>query len=700
MFRTATVFGAMLGFAYAADEIPPVSTDRDISFSVASPDGEIEITTFANAYGEPMYEVSYGGEVVIQPSRLGMRFADHAQFKDGLVVTEKARAEQDETWEQPWGERRYVRDHHNELVVTFTDEADENRSFDVRFRAFDDGIGFRYEFAKQRGLRGEVAITDELTEFAVPAEDTTAYHIGARLWNRYEYLYDTTDVSGMHMVHTPVTMELGGGTHLAIHEAALTDYSGMALLLKRGNILEAELAPRSDGPKVKTRAPFHTPWRTVQIAPDAPGLVNGTDIYLNLNEPNVLGDVSWVKEDLGVYTGIWWDMHIRTKTWGSGPYHGATTEYTKEIIDFAAESGFTGVLVEGWNEGWDGDWYNAGDVMDFTTPYPDWDLEEVTEYAESKGVKIIGHHETVGNIGRYEDQMEEAYDLYEEYGISQIKTGYVADAGNLKWTDKKGVEHFEFHDGQRNAEHHVTALTEAAKRKIALNAHEPIKDTGLRRTYPNFISREGARGMEYSAWGIPPNVPEHTAILPYTRMLSGPMDYTPGIFDLRPNENPDYDRASEVDPRARTETTLAKQLALYVVIYSPIQMAPDLPQNYLERPEAFQFIKDVPTNWEESVALKGEVGDYIVQARKDWDTEDWYVGALTDEEAREVSFDLSFLEEGKSYTAEIYRDGEDADWESNPYAFVREEREVTSKETMTLQLGAGGGAAIRFRAEG
>ncbi|MEO1399152.1 MAG: glycoside hydrolase family 97 catalytic domain-containing protein, partial [Pseudomonadota bacterium] len=461
-----------------------------------------------------------------------------------------------------------------------------------------------------------------------------------------EYLYETTPVNGMQKVHTPVTMKLGSGQHISVHEAALLDYSGMALELKRGHVLETDLAPRSDGPKVKTRAPFNTPWRTVQIAPDAKGLINGTDIYLNLNEPNVLGDVSWVVEDLGVYTGIWWDMHIRTKTWGSGEYHGATTDYTKEMMDFAADAGFKGVLVEGWNEGWDGDWYNAGDVMEFATPYPDFDIAAVTEHGLSKGVRLIGHHETVGNIGRYEEQLADAFDLYEKYGVRQVKSGYVADVGNLKWTDGNGVEHFEFHDGQVNANHHIKVLVEAAKRKIAMNPHEPIKDTGLRRTYPNWISREGARGMEYSAWGIPPNIPEHTALLPYTRMLSGPMDYTPGIFDLRPNENPDYDRAGDVDPRARTETTLAKQLALYVVIYSPIQMAADLPQNYLAKPEAFQFIKDVPTNWEESIALAGEIGDYLVQARKDWDSDDWYLGAVTDEEPRTVSVDLDFLEAG------------------------------------------------------
>mgnify|MGYP006266739989 FL=1 len=689
MIRTAMIIAAALGLVQAAAET---------GYSVTSPGGDIEISTSTNDFGEPVYAVSFRGETVIQPSRLGMRFAAHRQFKDGLVISKRSRDSHDETWEQPWGERRFVRDRHNELVVTFRDSGDRDRSFDVRFRAFDHGIGFRYEFPKQRTLRGEIAIVDELTEFRVPEQGTTAFHIPARLWNRYEYLYETTPISGIHMVHTPVTFRLAAGSHIAIHEAALVDYSGMSLLLKRGNILEADLAPRSDGPKVKTRAPFITPWRTVQIAEDAPGLINGTDIYLNLNEPNVLGDVSWVAEDLGVYTGIWWDMHIRTKTWGSGPYHGATTEYVKQMMDFAADSGFTGVLVEGWNVGWDGDWYNAGDVMDFTTPYDDFDIAEISDYGLSKGVRLIGHHETVGNIGRYEDQLTEAFDLYEKHGVRQVKSGYVADAGNLKWTDRQGIAHFEYHDGQRNAQHHIRVLKEAAKRKIAMNPHEPIKDTGLRRTYPNWITREGARGMEYSAWGVPPNPPEHTAILPFTRLLSGPMDYTPGIFDLRPNENPDYDRASANDPRARTETTLAKQLALYVVIYSPIQMAADLPRNYRARPDAFQFIKDVPTNWEQSIALAGEVGDYVVQVRKDWDSDDWYLGAVTDDEARAVELSLDFLGEGKAYTAQIYRDGDDAHWETNPYAVVIEERTVRKGDDFPVMMAPGGGIAVRFRA--
>ncbi len=500
------------------------------------------------------------------------------------------------------------------------------------------------------------------------------------------------------MAHTPITLELGRGTHLAIHEAALVDYSGMSLDLKRGNILEADLAPWSDGVKVKTEAPFETPWRVVQVADDAAGLANGTDIYLNLNDPNALGDVSFVEP--GKYAGMWWQMHVRTNSWGSGPLHGATTENVKEVIDFAAETGLSGVLVEGWNVGWDGDWYHNGDVFSFTESYPDFDLKEVTDYAASKGVRLIGHHETSGNVTNYERQMEDAFDLYERHGVTQVKTGYVADAGNIKRLEKDGTARFEYHDGQFMANHHVRVLKEAAERGISINAHEPIKDTGLRRTYPNALAREGARGQEYDAWGVPPNPPEHTAIIPFTRMLSGPMDFTPGTFDLRPNEDPEGPRVEPPNsPKSRVETTLAKQLALYVVLYSPVQMVSDLPENYGDHPEAFRFIRDVPTDWEESVTLAGEVGDYVVTARQERGGEDWYLGAVTDEEAREVTVPLSFLGEGRTYEAQVYADGPGADYDTNPYPVSVTSEEVTGGDgTLTLRLAPGGGTAIRFRA--
>ena len=541
-------------------------------------------------------------------------------------------------------------------------------------------------------------ITDELTEFAIPEAGTTAFHIPARMWNRYEYLYETSDLAGMQTVHTPVTMVLEGGQHLAIHEAALIDYSGMSLTLKRNNILEANLAPHSQGSKVHKRGGFETPWRVVQVSPDAKGLINGTDIYLNLNEPNALGDVSWVEP--GKYVGIWWGMHLKQQSWGSGPNHGATTANTKAMIDFAAEHGFDGVLVEGWNVGWDGDWYNAGEAMDFTTAYDDFDFEMLAAYAQEKGVRIIGHHETVGHVKNYEAQMEDAYDLYERRGVRQVKTGYVADAGDMIFEGPKGQEVTAFHDGQENSNHHVRALKAAAKRKISLNAHEPIKDTGVRRTYPNAISREGARGMEYSAWGVPPNIPEHTAIIPFTRMLSGPMDYTPGIFDLKPNEGPDGEQLTENPVESYVATTLAKQLALYVTIYSPIQMAADLPENYEANMAPFQFIKDVATDWEESIALGGAVGDFVVMARKARGGDEWFLGAVTDEEARAVRVPLAFLDEGVTYTAQVYRDGEGAHYETNPYPLVIEEIEVDASGAFNLRMAPGGGAAVRFVPKG
>jgi alpha-glucosidase len=666
--------------------------------TASSPDGRLTLSVYANERGEPTYEVRRDGEPVIEPSRLGFRFADHERFENGLTVSLAGRDSRDETWEQPWGERRVVRDRHEEVLVTLADAEDERRRLNVRFRLFDDGVGFRYEAPKQRGLRGQVEITDELTEFAIPAADTTAWWIPARDWNRYEYLYEETPLGEVPMAHTPITLELGRGTHLAIHEAALVDYSGMSLDLKRGNILEADLAPWSDGVKVKTEAPFETPWRVVQVADDAAGLANGTDIYLNLNDPNALGDVSFVEP--GKYAGMWWQMHVRTNSWGSGPLHGATTENVKEVIDFAAETGLSGVLVEGWNVGWDGDWYHNGDVFSFTESYPDFDLKEVTDYAASKGVRLIGHHETSGNVTNYERQMEDAFDLYERHGVTQVKTGYVADAGNIKRLEKDGTARFEYHDGQFMANHHVRVLKEAAERGISINAHEPIKDTGLRRTYPNALAREGARGQEYDAWGVPPNPPEHTAIIPFTRMLSGPMDFTPGTFDLRPNEDPEGPRVEPPNsPKSRVETTLAKQLALYVVLYSPVQMVSDLPENYGDHPEAFRFIRDVPTDWEESVTLAGEVGDYVVTARQERGGEDWYLGAVTDEEAREVTVPLSFLGEGRTYEAQVYADGPGADYDTNPYPVSVTSEEVTGGDgTLTLRLAPGGGTAIRFRA--
>jgi len=652
---------------------------------VRSPDGQIVFSIDVDKSGAPHYRVDYRNESVVSDSRLGMRFETQRGFDAGFRIVDTAGNGNDTTWEQPWGERRIVVDRHNELLVEFVSSERPQRRFKVRVRVFDDGVGFRYEVPEQPGY-AKVDIVDELTEFRLQP-DATGWWIPGRRFNRYEYLYNTTKLKEIQTAHTPMTARLPSGTHVSIHEAALVDYAAFVLDQRRDGVFRTDLTPWSDGIRVKTQTPFKSPWRTIQIAPDAVGLLN-SDLILNLNEPNTLGDVSWVEP--GKYVGIWWGMHLGQNTWGSGPTHGATTAETKRYIDFAAKHGFRGVLVEGWNVGWDGDWYVNGDVFSFTEAYPDFDLEEITRYAADKDVELIGHHETSGSITNYEKQMSEAYELYESLGVRKVKTGYVADAGELKRLDKRGIARYEWHDGQFSVNHHLRAVREAAKHRISLNPHEPVKDTGLRRTYPNWISREGARGQEYNAWGEPPNPPEHTAILPYTRMLSGPMDFTPGIFDLT---------FKGADSPFRVQTTLAKQLALYVVLYSPIQMAADLPENYEKRPEAFQFIVDVPTDWEQSIAVAGETGDFVAFARKERDGADWYLGALTDENARDLSIPLGFLDPDASYVAQIYRDGDDAHWKTAPYELVIEERDVLRESTLELTLAAGGGAAIRFSRE-
>lgn len=652
------------------------------SLSVTSPDGNIELTLDDTAL---TYQVQFNDQQVIAPSALGFRFLQLPALGNGYKITSHSRNSVNQSWQQPWGERATVVDQHNELAVTLK-HPERQQPFTLRFKLFNDGLGFRYEVPNQ-GV-AKLDIIDELTEFRInDSKQTTAWWIPGRGWNRYEMLYRTTALNEVDRAHTPFTFKLPSGVHLSIHEAALVDFAGMVLDQQRDGVLKSDLTPWSDGIRVKTNGGFTTPWRTIQIASNAVGLLN-SDLILNLNEPNKLGEVSWVKP--GKYAGIWWGMHLETQSWGSGPKHGATTANTKAYIDFAAKNGFDGVLVEGWNEGWDGEWFLNGAVFNFTTPYPDFDLAAVTAYGATKGVKLVGHHETSGHISNYEAQMADAYDLYAKHGVSQIKTGYVADGGQATRIDENGIERKEWHDGQLMVSHYLHSVKEAAKRQISINTHEPIKDTGLRRTYPNWLSREGARGQEYNAWGSPPNPPEHTAMLPFTRMLSGPMDFTPGIFNLA---------YKGLDAENRVQTTLAKQLALYVVLYSPIQMVADLPEHYHAHPKAFQFIKDVPTDWAQSKALQGEVGDFVVFARQDKHSEDWYLGALTDEQARSVTVKLDFLPAGKRYTAQIYRDGKDADWRTKPYEMQIEQKSVTAADSLTLPLATSGGAAIRFKAE-
>ncbi|MBD8527089.1 glycoside hydrolase family 97 protein [Pseudomarimonas arenosa] len=652
----------------------------DVVASVESPSGVLRLDVIIDE-GRASYAVYRFGEPVIESSRLGFLLRGEEKLERNLSLQAQRTRAHDDTWEQPWGERRFVRDHHQELRVTLHESINLKRQFDVVFRLFDDGLGFRYEFPQRKGS-SELIIDDELTEFVIAAP-ATAWWIPAGEWNRYEYLYNKTPVEQVGQAHTPMTLKTDDGLYLAFHEAALVDYAGMWLRRVEGRRFRAQLSPASEGWKVRRALPFHTPWRTIQIADSAAALYNSADISLNLNEPNKLGDVSWFRPHK--YIGIWWELHLDTHSWATGARHGATTERAKKAIDFAAEHGFRGVLIEGWNVGWDGNWFGNGNDFNFTRATPDFDFKAVTDYASGKGVHIIGHHETGGSVSHYESQLSAGLKLYAAHGVDAVKTGYVTDAGQIERRDADGVLRREWHDGQWMSRHHLKVVTEAARHKIAINAHEPIKDTGLRRTYPNWVAREGARGMEFAAWGNPTNPPEHEVNLVFTRMLSGPMDFTPGILSLQ-------GRGQAV------QTTQAKQLALYVVLYSPIQMAADLPENYAKYPAAFRFIKDVPADWSETRVLNGEIGDYVTFARKDRHSEDWYLGSITDENGRLLEVSLDFLDPDRRYRAEIYRDGPDAHWRDNGFDIVIEQREINHRDRLTLRLAAGGGTAIRFAA--
>ena len=665
----------------AAQDVAQAPPGSQIVASEDSPSKTIHVDVTVNAEGRVGYMVSRLGRPVIAESRLGFLFTDAPEMLRNFKTAGHTTRSFDQTWEEPWGEYRTIRDHYNELAISFDEQNWLKRRMTVVFRVFDDGVGFRYELFAAPGFT-HANIADELTEFNV-AEPGTAWWDEALEWNREEYLYHRTAIEEIGTAQTPLTIRTQSGLHLSFHEAALVDYSGMDLRRVQGRVLKANLMPSSSGPKVSRDLPMATPWRVIMIAPDAPSLYKSAQIVLNLNEPNRLGDVSWVKPMK--YVGIWWAMHLDKATWNSGPKHGATTANAKRYIDFAARNGFGGVLIEGWNKGWDGDWFGQGYDFSFTEPYPDFDLAEVARYAKSKGIAIIGHHETAGNIANYEKQLGPALDLYQKLGIHAVKTGYVADAGGIQALGPDGKIHFEWHQGQVMVNHHLKVVTEAAKRQIAVDPHEPVKDTGLRRTYPNWVSREGERGMEYNAWGNPKNPPEHESNLIFTRMLSGPMDFTPGILSLKGKGD------------TQILSTLAKQLALYVAIYSPIQMAADLPENYEANPKAFQFIRQVDVDWDDTRMLAGEVGDYAVIARKVRNARDWFLGAVGDEQQRVVDIPLDFLDAGIDYDAEIYRDGDKADYRTNPRDIVIETRMVNSTSHLRLRIAPGGGAAVRFR---
>lgn len=668
--------------AFGQVEQKTAAIDDAAAPSVASPDGRIVVRVTTDGDGRPLYTVSRDGKQLIAPSALGFLFTDAPKLQRHFRIEGSAKSSADSTWEQPWGEWKTIRDRHNELKVRLKETTALGRVMEVTFRVFDDGVGFRYALPEQPNLN-TAHILDEMTEFSF-AQDGEAWWLPAHEWNRAEYPYNRTPISAVSLAQTPLTMKLADGTHVALHEAALTDYSGMWVRRVEGTRFNVSLVPGAGSAKVVRDTPFVTPWRTMIIADNAPGLYM-SHIELNLNEPNKLGDVGYFKPSK--YVGVWWEMHLDKAGWGSKPIHGARTENVRRYIDFAAKHKIPGVLVEGWNVGWDTDWFGNGNGFEFDKPTPDFDADFLAAYARKKGVQLIGHHETGGSVSHYESQLERGMKFAHEHGETVVKTGYVTDAGQLERVGPNGEPLREWHDGQFSSEHHRRVLEMAHKYRIAIDAHEPIKDTGLRRTYPNWVSREGARGQEYNAWGDPKNLPDHETNLVFARMLAGPMDYTPGVLSLVGKGN------------TPILTTEVKQLALYVVLYSPVQMAADLPENYEKHLAAFQFIKDVAVDWDETRVLNGEVGDYVTIARKERGGNDWFLGAITDENARSLDVKLDFLAPGRTYEAQIYRDGDDADYRSEKrHSIAIEKRKVTAADVLTLKLAPSGGQAIRFRA--
>jgi len=635
------------------------------SYQATSPDGSLKLTVNIKD-GKASYALAKGSRQAIETSALGFVFANNDNFNRDFKVNGVLKETHDDTWEQPWGEDKYVRNNYNELKLCLQEKNGLKRRMDIVFRLFDDGLGFRYEIPGQENIK-DFIVMDEITEFNMPFNNK-AWWIPAYKPDRYEYLYSHTLLSKMDTVHTPLTIETRDGLYLTIHEAALYDYGSMTIARKDTSLLKCDITPLSDGTKAHLMAPFNTPWRTVIVAQEPAKLVESR-MMLNLNEPSKIADMSWIKPTK--FMGIWWGMFTDVFTWSQGPKHGATTKNAFKYIDYCSQLHIPALLIEGWNYGWDGDWVANGRGFLYTKPYPDFDIKKICEYAESKGVNIIGHHETGGATINYENQLDSAFAFYENLGIHYVKTGYV----NSKMDGK------ELHHSQYGVRHYQKVAETASRYHIMIDAHEPIKGTGIQRTWPNFMTREGARGQEYESL-TNGNPPEHEAVLPFTRLLAGGMDFTPGIFFIE-------------NPKKHVSSTLAKQLSYYVVIYSPIEMAADLPEHYLNQP-AFKFIQDVPCDWARTIGINAVIGDYVTIARKDRNSDDWYLGSLTDENSRELKVPLTFLDKGRSYRAEIYADGKDADWQKNQLSIDISSREVTSDTTLDIYLAPGGGYAVRF----
>ncbi|NLI71395.1 MAG: glycoside hydrolase family 97 protein [Bacteroidales bacterium] len=637
--------------------------------TIESPDGKLKLM-FSLKDGNPEYSIQKNGKQVLLPSKMGFIFEGNDSLFLKLKIININKNSKNETWKQVWGEEVEVRNNYNELKVGLKEKEGKLRKLNIIFRVFNDGVGFRYEIPSQKKLQ-KINIQDELTEFVL-AKNDSAWAIPAYKGVYYEELWTKKAVNDLDTVTTPITIETKDRKYILLHEAGLIDYAKMNLYPITGTTtLKTDLTPWSDGMKVYSKSPMVTPWRTIVLADDLNQLVNSR-LMLNLNEPSKIKDTSWIKPIK--YVGIWWGMHMDKYTWAQGPKHGATTENVKKYIDFASENDIQGVLVEGWNYGWDGDWVENGDKFSFTKTYPDFDIEKISTYAKNKNIKLIGHHETGGATINYERQLDSAFAFYQKHGVNLVKTGYVNPL-----LDKK-----ERHSSQYGVRHYQKVIETAAKYGIMVDVHEPIMPTGLQRTYPNLMTHEGVRGQEYDAWSSDGgNPPEHTCIIPFTRGLAGPMDFTPGTFNF----------SNTSHPGTRVQTTIAKQLALYIVIYSPLQMASDLPENYIGNP-AFEFIKLVPVNWAKTIILDGEIGDYVVTARKDKYSNSWFVGAITDEKSRNLTIKFNFLDVGKKYELKIYKDAQDSDWKTNPTAYVIEKLQVDSNSELELFLAKGGGAAL------
>lgn len=632
---------------------------------VASPDGAVTVTVGVKDH-RPFYTVDYQGRTLVAPSHLGFRLDDEelgANMTMGMV----SRSSKDETWIQPWGENETARNHYNELTVDYREHT--GRLMQVVFRVFNDGFGFRYNLPSQ-DKRKEYCIQDELTEITL-AHDAKAWSIQSNHTAYFEGIYTADLLSKKDTVCTPLTIEYEKDLFLAIHEAALEDYASINLTPRSGDDgsvrLLTALTPWRNGVKVYAKGELESPWRTMIISKTAGGLLT-SDLMLNLNEPSRIEDTSWIEP--GRYIGIWWSIHKKQNTWEMGPTHGATTENVKRYMDFAARHGFSGVLAEGWNPGW-----GQGEKISYLESYPDFDIEEVCRYGQSKGVRFIGHTETWGNATLLENQMEEAFSWFEKLGIRAVKTGYVGH-----YFDGK-----ELAKSQYGIRHYRRVIECAAKHHIMIDNHEPAMPTGIQRTWPNLMTQEGVRGQEYNAWDRRGgNPPAHTVTLPFTRGLAGPTDFTPAIFNF-----------SEIVKGTHPHSTLAKQLGEFVVIYSPLQMAADAIENYEGQP-ALSFIENCPTTWNKTLVPNGEIGKYITIARKARHGDSWFIGSITNEEARNIDIALDFLDEGATYRAMIYEDGPEADYEQNPYEMTIRQINVAKGDTLHLRLARSGGAAIRI----